>query len=650
MAYYTSPLVAAQDALAELQSQQPSNPRSDEFADWSEMVAQAQQDLNAAQGQLSGQIDVSGGVDPILAKIRADLAAWGGAGNIVSAIDQGAPLSIVYDALEQLQRFTTSGANAKALNPIVNFAEVAQADLLMSGGVTGVADPLQNIRYSLLASGEAPELAGAIQNGATLEQIMPALINYRWTTTNPKNVGKLDPLLGAGWYALAAENAAKGLPPPDPLPTFPEHQGTWAAVGTALTDYILPAALALTPIGPVAGAALGSALGSTIQERDFEDGLIRAALAAGTAFAGSAITGVDPWGALNDAALGATTAGATAPATGGLTGPTVQPLSTSQILSAIGQTPPITNALTGAVISPGAFTSLIPETVIMGTLPAVTSPSLVGAATGALGGLSGAISGAATTAVPDVTVTADMINQPPIEPLDVLTGLSAGAGIMTATGGTTPQTPKPPSEGGGVKGEPGTSISDIIDYIGLGAKGLSLLGALGVGGTGAGGAGGGGGMLAPPSLPPGYGYGTGPGTLPTITTGPGAPSAARPVNMSMDDWLTYAMRPEASFFTDVPMRAAAGGMAVKRPPKPSFAVRGKGDGRSDEIPALLSDGEYVIDAETVALLGNGSGKAGAEALDRFRANVRRHKGRELSKGRFSVNAKKPEKYLTGGRT
>jgi hypothetical protein len=268
------------------------------------------------------------------------------------------------------------------------------------------------------------------------------------------------------------------------------------------------------------------------------------------------------------------------------------------------------------------------------------------AATGALGGLSGA----ATTAVPDVTVTADMINQPPIEPLDVLTGLSAGAGIMTATGGTTPQTPKPPSEGGGVKGEPGTSISDIIDYIGLGAKGLSLLGALGVGGTGAGGAGGGGGMLAPPSLPPGYGYGTGPGTLPTITTGPGAPSAARPVNMSMDDWLTYAMRPEASFFTDVPMRAAAGGMAVKRPPKPSFAVRGKGDGRSDEIPALLSDGEYVIDAETVALLGNGSGKAGAEALDRFRANVRRHKGRELSKGRFSVNAKKPEKYLTGGRT
>jgi len=77
-------------------------------------------------------------------------------------------------------------------------------------------------------------------------------------------------------------------------------------------------------------------------------------------------------------------------------------------------------------------------------------------------------------------------------------------------------------------------------------------------------------------------------------------------------------------------------------------VTGPGDGRSDDIPAMLSDGEYVIDAETVALLGNGSNKAGAAALDSFRVNLRKHKGRDFAKGGFSVKARSPMKYLAGG--
>lgn len=80
-----------------------------------------------------------------------------------------------------------------------------------------------------------------------------------------------------------------------------------------------------------------------------------------------------------------------------------------------------------------------------------------------------------------------------------------------------------------------------------------------------------------------------------------------------------------------------------------FAVNGPGTGRSDDIPAVLSDGEYVIDAETVALLGDGSSKAGAKKLDDLRVKVRKHKGQKLAKGRFSANAKKPEAYLSGGR-
>lgn len=80
-----------------------------------------------------------------------------------------------------------------------------------------------------------------------------------------------------------------------------------------------------------------------------------------------------------------------------------------------------------------------------------------------------------------------------------------------------------------------------------------------------------------------------------------------------------------------------------------FAVRGKGDGRSDSIPAALSDGEYVMDAETVNMLGDGSTKAGAQKLDALRVNLRKHKGRNLAKGKISLSAKSPEAYMAGGR-
>lgn len=93
---------------------------------------------------------------------------------------------------------------------------------------------------------------------------------------------------------------------------------------------------------------------------------------------------------------------------------------------------------------------------------------------------------------------------------------------------------------------------------------------------------------------------------------------------------------------------ATGGHAMRGEPRKTFAVRGPGTGRSDDIPAVLSDGEYVMDAETVALLGDGSSAAGAKKLDDFRINIRKHKGRHLAKGKFSANAKRPEAYLAGG--
>ena len=78
------------------------------------------------------------------------------------------------------------------------------------------------------------------------------------------------------------------------------------------------------------------------------------------------------------------------------------------------------------------------------------------------------------------------------------------------------------------------------------------------------------------------------------------------------------------------------------------AVHGPGDGQSDDIPAMLADGEYVIDAETVAQIGNGSTKAGAQALDKFRENIRAHK-RSAPLNKIPPKTKALTSYLKKGK-
>ena len=91
------------------------------------------------------------------------------------------------------------------------------------------------------------------------------------------------------------------------------------------------------------------------------------------------------------------------------------------------------------------------------------------------------------------------------------------------------------------------------------------------------------------------------------------------------------------------------------PPMPTtgaFArggVAGPGTGRSDSIPAELSDGEYVIDSTTVALLGDGSSKAGAAKLDQMREEIRKRAGVHLAKGKMGPDAKPALAYIPGVR-
>ena len=51
-------------------------------------------------------------------------------------------------------------------------------------------------------------------------------------------------------------------------------------------------------------------------------------------------------------------------------------------------------------------------------------------------------------------------------------------------------------------------------------------------------------------------------------------------------------------------------------------VQGEGDGTSDSVAAMLANGEFVIPADVVSKLGNGSNEAGAGVLDQFLKVVR----------------------------
>ena len=73
-------------------------------------------------------------------------------------------------------------------------------------------------------------------------------------------------------------------------------------------------------------------------------------------------------------------------------------------------------------------------------------------------------------------------------------------------------------------------------------------------------------------------------------------------------------------------------------------VEGKGDGTSDDIAAMLANGEYVFSADVVAALGNGSNKAGAEELDKMVQAIR-SRARSAPPDKLPPDAKSPLEYL-----
>jgi hypothetical protein len=80
------------------------------------------------------------------------------------------------------------------------------------------------------------------------------------------------------------------------------------------------------------------------------------------------------------------------------------------------------------------------------------------------------------------------------------------------------------------------------------------------------------------------------------------------------------------------------------------AVTGIGDGQSDDIPAMLADGEFVIPADVVSALGNGSTKAGSDKLYDMMHSIRRHHRSAGPKDLPPPAKKSPLDYITKRRS
>jgi hypothetical protein len=74
-------------------------------------------------------------------------------------------------------------------------------------------------------------------------------------------------------------------------------------------------------------------------------------------------------------------------------------------------------------------------------------------------------------------------------------------------------------------------------------------------------------------------------------------------------------------------------------------VAGPGDGQSDDIPAMLADGEFVFPADVVAALGNGSTKAGTEKLYEMMHAIRQRARSNKPKDLPPPALKSPLDYL-----
>ena len=80
-----------------------------------------------------------------------------------------------------------------------------------------------------------------------------------------------------------------------------------------------------------------------------------------------------------------------------------------------------------------------------------------------------------------------------------------------------------------------------------------------------------------------------------------------------EKYKSFFARPEISYYADRVRQMQEGGIAQNFPRK-TGAINGPGTGTSDDIPAMLSDGEFVFTAKAVRNAGGGDRKKGANKM------------------------------------
>jgi hypothetical protein len=103
----------------------------------------------------------------------------------------------------------------------------------------------------------------------------------------------------------------------------------------------------------------------------------------------------------------------------------------------------------------------------------------------------------------------------------------------------------------------------------------------------------------------------------------------------------------------LPLMAKKGGLPKTVDGREDFRhgkhVAGDGDGQSDDIPAMLADGEFVFPADVVSALGNGSTKAGTDKLYEMMHAIRERARSTKNKDLPPPALKSPLDYLKSKR-
>ena len=541
-------------------------------------------------------------------------------------------------------------------------------------------------------TGEVVMTASTPEEYASLAQAANAISGELGRNANFQIQSQDPESLGGGWTQMYADtpdgsfgdfadilgDAALGLLAGGPLGAMLAAGASGAGVN--VSDIAYPVIGAMTPLGPIAGAAAGSAASGAIQGRSLKDIITRAGITAataglmkGTPIGKSISKGIG--GALSDIGFSpmvddvfrAVSEGIIPQAVGdeiivnAITDQIGSGVASGVVGSGIGSglgsvaTPP-------TAINPPPSVDQIPETIVTGQRPVDVVSGIGGSVIA-----DGAVKPTAENPFPENTLVEAGQEPPPV---------TAGIGGVTG-GGTDPVTGEQNeiivTKDGEVIGltppiipdvgpfDVSTDITNTVkdvqvppdpnkgmtaaDYVKLALNAANVLGAIG-------GAGGDGATLGPDNsaisyiplnrqqrtrTPSGAGlgaYGFDPFTYgqasgnqpgeylffePGVVAAPVTPAVTVPSGA-----LQFA---EGGDVDDDMVRHLIEyrkGGGHNGPGK----VKGIGSGQEDKIPAWLSDGEYVWSAQDVADLGDGSTDEGVRRLDKMRQMVRHRAGRK----------------------